>query len=152
MQHKEGTSGAHCSAHVPSSPKKQNPKQNTIPQGGTISVFCHLYEATYSLRGGIGFRTVINGSPFLKVSVYKKLDCKLMSFLRLPLLSKLIFPLSLSAAERPELDGALAERQLSSRLREQTLHFYPYLCANTHTQTDRQANTCVGKHYSKGER
>lgn len=41
--------------------------------------------------------------------------------------------------KRPEWDGA--ERQLSSRLRGQTLHFYPYLWANTHT--DRQANTCA---------
>ena len=77
-------------------------------------------------------------------------DFKLMSSLRLPLLPKLIFPLALSAAERPKLDRALGERQLSSRLSEQTLHFYPYLWANIHT--DRQANTCVCKHNSKGER
>lgn len=64
-----------------------------------------------------------------------------MSSLRLPLLPKLIFPLALSAAERTKLDRALAERQLSSRLSEQTLHFYPYLWANIHT--DRQANMCV---------
>lgn len=73
-----------------------------------------------------------------------------MSSLRLPLLPKLIFPLALSAAERPKLDRALAERQLSSRLSKQTLHFYPYLWANIHT--DRQANTCVCKHNWKGER
>lgn len=68
----------------------------------------------------------------------------------MPLLSKLIFPLALSAAKRQKLDGALAERQLSGRLREQTLHFYPHLCANRHTQTDKQI--CVLKHNSKGER
>lgn len=33
--------------------------------------------------------------------------------------------------------GALAERQLSGRVREQTLHFHPNLWANTHRQTGK---------------
>lgn len=73
-----------------------------------------------------------------------------MTSLRWPLLSKLIFPLTLSVGERPWLDRALPERQLPSRLTEQTLHFQAYLCANIHT--DRQANTCESKHNWKGER
>lgn len=78
-------------------------------------------------------------------------DCKLMTSLRFHLFPKLIFPLALSAAERLKLDRALAERHLSSRLREQTLHLYPYLCANIHTHRQASKHMCVQTQFKRWE-
>lgn len=111
----------------------------------------HLHEASIDMGGGWFIRTVIRDSPFLNVSRHKGPGCKLMISLRLPLLSEAYFSISTPRRWKAEnWNRALAERQLSGRLRGQTFRVYSYLWANTHT--DRQANTCVREHNWKGER
>ena len=100
----------------------------------TIFVKCiYTYQIIDSMKKTI-IITVINVSKPSNTKACRRTNTFSVSF---PF--KASFPLALRA-EKPRLDGALAQRQLSGRLREQTLHLYPYVCANTHTQTDRQTH------------
>lgn len=103
-------------------------------------MFKYWAEGKWSGQWSINFSKSTNTKAWLQINDFSQIASPFKAY----------FSISThGAAERPKLDRALAERQLSSRLREQTLHFYPYLRANI--LTDRQANTCAQTQFKRWE-
>lgn len=85
-----------------------------------------------------------NGDPWQSICQSQRaqrLPCQLMSSLRLPLLSQLIFPSALRAAEKPGL-GFSWETAVKREQSEQTFHFL-FIPASKHARRQASKHMCA---------